>query len=85
LAINFVRTKRGDATEYARRFVCEKGFRDAKWYLGRDTAMFCVTLSRTVSENAYPANCVISNPTSKPADRSSFRSIVFIGTRLALK
>ena len=34
LVSNFARTARKAATEYARRFSCEEGFRDAKWYLG---------------------------------------------------
>ena len=34
LVSNFARTARQAATEYARRFSCEEGFRDAKWYLG---------------------------------------------------
>src|SRR5262245_33997672 len=34
LVSNFARTAHKAATEYARRFSCEEGFRDAKWYLG---------------------------------------------------
>jgi hypothetical protein len=34
LVSNFARTARQAAAEYARRFGCEEGFRDAKWYLG---------------------------------------------------
>lgn len=34
LVSNFAREARRAATEYARRFSCEEGFRDAKWYLG---------------------------------------------------
>jgi len=34
LVSNFARTADKAATEYARRFSCEEGFRDAKWYLG---------------------------------------------------
>ncbi len=34
LVSNFARTAHQAATEYARRFSCEEGFRDAKWYLG---------------------------------------------------
>lgn len=34
LVSNFARTAPQAADEYARRFSCEEGFRDAKWYLG---------------------------------------------------
>jgi len=34
LVSNFAKTARLAAAEYARRFSCEEGFRDAKWYLG---------------------------------------------------
>lgn len=34
LVSNFARTALKASTEYARRFSCEEGFRDAKWYLG---------------------------------------------------
>jgi hypothetical protein len=34
LVSNFARTAHKASTEYARRFSCEEGFRDAKWYLG---------------------------------------------------
>src|SRR5215211_5188781 len=34
LVSNFARTAGRAAKEYARRFSCEEGFRDAKWYLG---------------------------------------------------
>jgi len=34
LVSNFARDARRATTEYARRFSCEEGFRDAKWYLG---------------------------------------------------
>ena len=34
LVSNFARTAHKAAQEYARRFSCEEGFRDAKWYLG---------------------------------------------------
>jgi hypothetical protein len=34
LVSNFARTAAKASTEYARRFSCEEGFRDAKWYLG---------------------------------------------------
>ncbi len=34
LVSNFARTAQKAAREYARRFSCEEGFRDAKWYLG---------------------------------------------------
>lgn len=34
LVSNFAQTARQAADEYARRFGCEEGFRDAKWYLG---------------------------------------------------
>jgi hypothetical protein len=34
LVSNFARTAHQAATEYTRRFSCEEGFRDAKWYLG---------------------------------------------------
>lgn len=34
LVSNFIRTAHKAAREYARRFSCEEGFRDAKWYLG---------------------------------------------------
>jgi hypothetical protein len=34
LVSNFARSARQAATEYSRRFSCEEGFRDAKWYLG---------------------------------------------------
>src|SRR5262245_29751301 len=34
LVSNFAREAHRAATEYARRFSCEEGFRDAKWYLG---------------------------------------------------
>lgn len=34
LVSNFAREARQAATEYARRFSCEEGFRDTKWYLG---------------------------------------------------
>ena len=34
LVSNFARTAHKAATEYARRFSCEEGFRDAKWDLG---------------------------------------------------
>lgn len=34
LVSNFAQTAQQAATEYARRFGCEEGFRDAKWYLG---------------------------------------------------
>lgn len=33
LVSNFARTAAKASTEYARRFSCEEGFRDAKWYL----------------------------------------------------
>jgi len=34
LVSNYARTARQASREYARRFGCEEGFRDAKWYLG---------------------------------------------------
>ena len=34
LVSNFARDARRATTEYSRRFSCEEGFRDAKWYLG---------------------------------------------------
>ena len=34
LSANRLRRAQGTATEYARRFGCEQGFRDAKWELG---------------------------------------------------
>jgi hypothetical protein len=34
LVSNFAKTARQAAAEYARRFGCEEGFKDAKWYLG---------------------------------------------------
>jgi hypothetical protein len=34
LVSNFARDARRAATEYTRRFSCEEGFSDAKWYLG---------------------------------------------------
>jgi hypothetical protein len=34
LVSNFARNAHKAATEYSRRFSCEEGFRDAKWYLG---------------------------------------------------
>ena len=34
LVSNFARTAHKAAAEYARRFSCEEGFRDSKWYLG---------------------------------------------------
>src|SRR5262249_54905358 len=34
LVSNFARDARQATTEYSRRFSCEEGFRDAKWYLG---------------------------------------------------
>lgn len=34
LVSNFARTAHKASTEYSRRFSCEEGFRDAKWYLG---------------------------------------------------
>ena len=34
LVSNFARTAAHASREYARRFSCEEGFRDAKWYLG---------------------------------------------------
>lgn len=34
LVSNFAKTAEQAATEYSRRFSCEEGFRDSKWYLG---------------------------------------------------